>query len=359
MLHDLIHINYATIVIVLFMVTFLLSNASFERRTIRLFFISIIIVLVLVVVDSVESYTETLTEPTKLRILMSAIGYSLRPLSILCILLIIIRGRRMKRLLLCVPVIINMLVSFSSFFCDWAYSYSETNKFVRGPLGFTAYITSAIYIFILMWATVQYIREKNYYEGLVVFAIVLNSVMSIFLEVVYKFDGIINASMAISITFYYLYYHTQNFKLDPLTQVLNRHYYEIDVNGSKASIKAIVSVDLNDLKVINDTKGHNYGDIALTSVASCMKNNLPRKCKLYRIGGDEFCILCFKDNMEKVLDKMIRDIKKDLEKTSYSCAMGLAIIRDGDTFEMLSERADEAMYENKAIMKKEAAIAVK
>lgn len=352
MLHHLIHVNYATILIVLFLTTFLMSNASFEKHTIRLFMGAILTALLLVIVDSVETYTEALSYPTNLRILMSALGYTFRPLSILCILLIISRRRKWNKVILYLPVTVNTIVSFSAFFGDWAYSYSETNEFVRGPLGICAYITSAIYLFILCGATVQYIREKSYYDGLIVFAITITSILSIFLEVVYGFDGFINISIAVSVSFYYLFYHVQNFKMDPLTQVLNRHSYEIDMERNHEEIKAVVNIDLNNLKVINDTKGHKYGDIALATVATCMRSNLPRKCKLYRVGGDEFCILCFRDNMEKTLEKMIKNIHRDLAKTSYSCAMGLAVMEEGDTLEALLKRADKVMYENKAMMKR-------
>ena len=184
-----------------------------------------------------------------------------------------------------------------------------------------------------------------------VFAIILNCGLSIYLEAVHEFYGFINVSIAISVCFYYMYYHVQNFKLDPLTQSLNRHYYEIDVVRNQEDIKAIVNIDLNDLKVINDTKGHKYGDIALAAIALCMKDHLPRRCKLYRVGGDEFCILCFRDNMEKSLQKMMTDIKKDLEKSNYSCAMGLAVLKDGESFEEMLKRADAVMYKNKAHMK--------
>ncbi len=351
MLHDLIHVNYATILIVVFLIIFLLSNASFERKTMRLFVISIAIGVVLVVVDSIESYTATWSEPSNLRILMSAIGYTLRPMSVLCVLRIIIRNKKINKPLFYTPVIINTIVSFSPFFCDWAYSYDKNNEFVRGPLGITAYITSAIYLIVLCCLTVQYIREKSYYEGMIVFVITATSILSIFLEVVFAFDGFINASIAVSVTFYYMYYLVINFKNDPLTQVLNRHYFDIGIERNKDDIKAVINIDLNDLKVINDTKGHEWGDKALKEVAACIKVHMLRKCSLYRIGGDEFCVLCFKENMSDSLEKMICDIKKDLENIGYTCAMGLAVRENGEELGVLLKRADKEMYENKAFMK--------
>lgn len=353
MLHNLIHINYTTVLLVVFMIIFLISNISFEKRTVRLFMMSIAISLILVIVDSIESYTAAWEEPSNLRILMSAIGYTLRPMSILFVLLIITRDRAINSVLLFTPVIVNTLVSFSAFFCDLAYSYDANNEFVRGPLGVTTYITSAIYLIMLCWISITYIKEKSYSKGMIVFAITLTSILSIFLEVAFAFDGFINACIAVSVTFYYMYYLVLRFKNDPLTQVLNRHYFEIDVARNKDDVTAVINIDLNDLKVLNDTQGHEAGDKALVEIAHCMKGRLLRKCRLYRIGGDEFCILHFgrTTNLVYNLEKMISDIRNDIQKAGYTCAMGLAVREPLEEFEPLLKRADEMMYENKEKMK--------
>ncbi len=350
LLHELIYINYTTVLIVLFMIMFLISNVSFEKRIVRMFMISILTALVLVIVDSVESYTETLAYPTMLRVLMSAIGYSVRPLSIFCVLLIITNKRGIHRLLLALPVIINTLISFSALFCDIAFSYTETNEFDRGPLGFTTYITGAIYLVLLCVETVKYIQQKDYYEALIVFGIAFINVISIYLEAVYKFAGFINASIAISVTFYYMYYHVQHFKRDALTRALNRRTFEVDVQRDGEEIKAMISMDLNYLKLMNDTKGHLEGDKALITVAKCVRDNLIAGCRFYRTGGDEFEILCFKDNTDK-LDRMIENMRTSIERNSYSCAIGKAVRENDGSFETLSKRVDELMYADKKKIK--------
>ncbi len=350
MVYDLIHINYTTILLVMFMIVFLLSNVSFERRIVKMFMISIMTALVLVIVDSIETYTESLSYPTMLRVWMSAIGYTVRPLGIFCVLIIITDYRGIKRLFLALPAIINGLIAFSALFTDIAFSYSETNEFERGPLGFATYVTGAIYLILLCIETVKFIQQKDYYEALVVFAIAFINVLSIFLEAVYKFDGFINASIAVSVTFYYMYYHAQNFKRDALTRVLNRRTYEVDLERDSKEVSAMISLDLNFLKAINDTQGHIAGDKALVTVAKCVRDNMISGCRFYRTGGDEFEILYFKDNVEK-LDSMIDGIRMDIEKNSYSCAIGKAVLKDNETIEELTARADALMYEDKKRIK--------
>ncbi len=350
MLIEFIKINYASILIIIFMMTFLLSNALFDKRITKLFMISTLTVLVLVVVDSVESWTATFTYPTMLRVWMSAIGYTVRPLSVLMILMIVVRGKAWKKWLLVAPAVINGIISFTALFTGIAFSYSETNEFVRGPLGISAYVTSGIYMIILFAVTVQYIKEKNYYEGLVVLDIIVINIVSIVLEVLWKQDGLINVSIAISITFYYLYYHSQTFKRDQLTQALNRRCFYLDAERNIGNLTAVISIDLNNLKVLNDTKGHSAGDVALCTLTECVSGALLKGCRLYRTGGDEFMVLCFKQDANAV-KVMVADIKERMSKTPYSCAIGMVAAEAGASFDELCKKADKAMYDDKIKMK--------
>ena len=198
MLHQLIHINYATILLIVFMITFLLSNNIFTKRITRLFFISILCVLLLVIADSIETWTASFAEPSALRILVSAIGYTLRPIGILNIILIVIRSKEINLHLLFFPALLNGVISFSALFTDVAFSYSSDNQFVRGPLGLSAYLVSGFYLIVLLVYTIRYVRERHRNESMIVFFIVFVAVLSIYLEVAFAFDGFINAAFAVS-----------------------------------------------------------------------------------------------------------------------------------------------------------------
>ncbi len=350
MFYHLVGVNYAAILIYIFMMTFLLSNVIFEKRVTRLFMISINTVLVLTIADSIETVTEALKYPTMLRVWVSAIGYTVRPLSILYILLIPMKENNLKKYLLIAPAVINGLISFSALFCDVAFSYSETNEFVRGPLGFSVYIVSVIYMVVLIIETIKTFKAKKYHEAMVVFDIIVISCLSIFLEAVYKFEGFINVSMAVSITFYYLYYYSQTYKIDPLTKALSRRSFDLVANKDSRNITAVISIDLNDLKILNDKQGHAEGDKALVTLAACVESKLLRRSRFYRVGGDEFMIVCFKTDKAKVIS-MIKDIKEEVGKTPYACALGVVFAEDGEDFRTLCDRVDIAMYEEKERMK--------
>ena len=76
---------------------------------------------------------------------MSAIGYSIRPANIFIVILLLLRQRKKKLVWLSIPLYINALLGFSALFTDIAYSYSADNQFVRGPLGYFAFVTSGFY----------------------------------------------------------------------------------------------------------------------------------------------------------------------------------------------------------------------
>lgn len=83
---------------------------------------------------------------------------------------------------------------------------------------------------------------------------------------------------------------------DKLTGLYNKHYKERYAASRDKETKkkpyAVVAIDLNNFKHINDTHGHGIGDLALRKVADYMKKSFPRNAdKVIRTGGDEFTIV--------------------------------------------------------------------
>lgn len=150
---------------------------------------------------------------------------------------------------------------------------------------------------------------------------------------------------------------------DTLTGVLNaRAYYDtcdrlIEVARRNGSSYAVLFVDLDHFKSINDTHGHAAGDIVLKSVAGCLAGNIRKSDALGRIGGEEFSIfLSSTDEQGGVrLAEAIRLAIEELmpciggQHLRITASIGLAIGRSGgQTMLEIQQRADQAMYEAKA-----------
>ncbi len=150
---------------------------------------------------------------------------------------------------------------------------------------------------------------------------------------------------------------------DSLTGLNNRSAYdkridEISSGSSKAEVLGVLMMDINDLKVINDTKGHKAGDMALQDFTSCIRKILPENSELFRIGGDEF-VAFIPSIRDDQLEKLSTSITKFFKarKTIYTVAVGwdLFIPKKKEKFINIINRADSAMYLCKTTMKHEKA----
>lgn len=350
MIQHLIQLNYATITLTFCLLVFIITNDYFDKKVRMLFLTACIMVLCLILADSVEYWTSTLYSVTNLRIWMSAIGYSLRPTIIFVVILLLLRQKNTKSLWLTIPLILNALLAFSALFTDIAYSYTADNEFVRGPLGYFAFATSGFYGVVLLICTVKLYKSIHFSETFISVAVVCMFAISTAMESSGGYDGVINTTGAIALVFYYLYLNTQQFKRDPMTKTLNRRCFYLDAEKNMSRLSAVMSIDLNNLKHLNDEYGHAKGDEAICTLVNCIEKVLPRNCFLYRTGGDEFMILCFskeKDNAKQLL----LDIKEEVAKTPYSCAIGMAYSEWQKDFDRLCSQADKAMYEDKFQMK--------
>ncbi|HKM07225.1 MAG TPA: GGDEF domain-containing protein, partial [Sphaerochaeta sp.] len=148
---------------------------------------------------------------------------------------------------------------------------------------------------------------------------------------------------------------------DSLTGLSNRSAYEkriaeISSASSKSQVLGVLVMDINDLKIINDTKGHKTGDMALQDFTIAMLKLLPEKAELYRIGGDEFVAFVptiSDDNLEK-LSKTIMGFFM-MRKAIFTVAVGWALYipKKREKFSSIINQADSLMYQCKANMKQE------
>ena len=352
MLHEFIRDNFVVVVNVLFLLVFLATNTVFDKRITNHFLVSVIILIITIVVGNMEYALSFQTTPTMLRTIATMLGYSLRPYIIYVLILILKYETKREKWLVAIPAIVNTIVEFSALFCGVAFYYNEANVFVRGPLGHMPQICSAFYLILILNLSAQFFKERNYMEAGIVFTIVVVCGVAMMLESVWEFRGMLRVAISLSITFFYLYFCVQTFKRDALTKVLNRHCFYLDSEKNKDKMAAVLSIDLNNLKKINDFQGHAAGDEAICTTAECIRKNLQKGCTLYRTGGDEFMVLCQKNTATiDQLQAMIQKIYEDMKKTPYQCAIGMAEYVDGESFNALCARADEAMYQKKKELK--------
>ena len=156
--------------------------------------------------------------------------------------------------------------------------------------------------------------------------------------------------------------------VDPLTDVLNRRGFERELTRSLAYVKrygasaALVYLDLDDFKPVNDRHGHAAGDAVLKAIAAALLRQVRASDVVARIGGDEFGVLLWNIGASEAAAKAAA-----LEAAVYATAVpwkastfavtasaGVAPLERLDTPVLALERADQAMYARKAGRKRRA-----
>ena len=149
-------------------------------------------------------------------------------------------------------------------------------------------------------------------------------------------------------------------RTDPLTGLLNRDaaLYELQnrlVDPTQASL-AVLYVDLDRFKVVNDVLGHGAGDRLLASAGRRIQRAVGSEGLIARFGGDEFLVICSTgDDAERPqrLAESILDVFGDLfrlegEEFTVTTSIGIAQApQDGDVAQALIQNADVAMYDSK------------
>jgi len=131
---------------------------------------------------------------------------------------------------------------------------------------------------------------------------------------------------------------------DPLTGLNNRHAMTQRFESLSGKPFGVISIDLNGLKVVNDTQGHAAGDALLERAATAM-GRIFRSEDIYRIGGDEFLIIAVGIGEEKFTEKaeMLRNAQND----ELSFSMGTYWSDGSEAVRDVIRKTDKLMYADK------------
>lgn len=146
-------------------------------------------------------------------------------------------------------------------------------------------------------------------------------------------------------------------RTDELTGLFNRRgFFEMapkarDAAAAQGYDSALVYFDLDGLKAINDSMGHEVGDAAIAEFAEILQASVPNSAVLARIGGDEFvALICLNDKVQDFVERVTHalDDRRRIKTQLFPLAASIGVAVCGDEpFEQVLREADARMYEAK------------
>ncbi len=326
------------------------SNVHLKKRTIKVTRIVIILIFAETFLGIIEYWTRGLDHLTLARIIITPTVYLLHPVIMFGI-MDMAEFIKKHRLLMYLPVIISAPLLYSSQWTHLIYWFSPDNKYIAADsvMRYYPYFLLLLYIALFVGAFAhRYVRYGSA-ERKGVMVSILAAMAGLVIHFILRIEVDYSTLFASILLVYYLALYVLTAKEDTLTHLLNRQCYYADSEKLKNQITAVVSVDMNDLKKINDYQGHDAGDKALMTVAECLVKNRNKNKNVYRVGGDEFAIF-YLGRTEDEVHNDIEQMRAAMSLTQYECAFGCEMVKDRDV-EKAIIAADREMYKNKAVMK--------
>ena len=149
---------------------------------------------------------------------------------------------------------------------------------------------------------------------------------------------------------------------DAHTGLPNKDACEVFLKNKETVAKhtACIMFDLNNLKIINDSKGHSKGDQLIFNFAHLLRRVIPQEAFVGRYGGDEFMVVIYNTSKTEIED-ILKQLSMEKDRLNsrgndmpidYACGWAISDADGECTIQMLLDKADYYMYENKQSRKK-------
>ncbi|TSI07389.1 diguanylate cyclase [Lysinibacillus sp. BW-2-10] len=145
---------------------------------------------------------------------------------------------------------------------------------------------------------------------------------------------------------------------DKLTGITNRRFFQekleqqVDLYQKEGKPFSFLIIDIDHFKKVNDTYGHQIGDIVLVKLATILKNIMRLEDVVSRFGGEEFTVILPATDIEKTIS-FAKKINQEVEEATWqetgslTVSIGAATFTEQDTEISIIEKADRALYASK------------
>lgn len=294
-------------------------NVLFVDKMKKQFSFAPLITMVVIVAELVSVVFENMSSVRRTPTLIAnTIGFSLSPFIAIALAKAFFVGEKKTKSLLTIPIWINFFLVIGSPWTGFIFNINANASYLRGPL-FGVFVAAYLCSYIIL--VIDSVKAMNYYQChtkntfimLLVFTVIGTTVQLIFPHVHISW-----LCVTLSLILFYSYFCVLTETQDTLTGLLNRNVYDQYTNNLHHKISGIVIVfDLDGFKQINDKYGHHWGDICLKMIGSLIKDCFCGSGFCYRIGGDEFCVIC-KNADEQLAEEMLRSFHHKIDEIRKS-----------------------------------------
>ncbi len=366
---NLIDLNFYSILILLILY-FSIVNRKQQLSTSNNFFVVLIFSTILMLVLEALSWGfDGLTGTTALRsnIIFNFILFALNPLVPIVWLNYIdfkifnSLDRLKKRLFYIHYLIFSIVIISINLKTGWIYSISETNFYNRGPF----IILFTVYLFVILFSSIiPLFRNRKSLDTSVFssyFFFTFFPVAGAVLQTVFMGQLLIWNAVSLAVLGTYVVLELRNLSKDFLTGLASRREldewikYRVRNSGLKQTF-AVIMIDLDDFKNINDTYGHKEGDVALKTFSNIISPAFKKKDIIGRYGGDEFLVIIDTD-YDLMVDKAIQRMHSSIDdfnnkgikpyKLKFSAGGVLYDPVLHNDYKELIHQADQKMYKVK------------
>jgi diguanylate cyclase (GGDEF)-like protein len=265
-----------------------------------------------------------------------------------------------QRRFLRLPLYVNGLICILSYKTGWIFYVDAYNQYSRGDLFLLPTIISVFYFTLIIITITRNNLDYDTDDKIIIIPIILIPILGTAVQIIFPDVICLWASISVSLLLYYIFLRELQFKYDPQTGVKNRAAFEREMKRYLKNdiTAAVVMFDLNNLKTTNDRFGHEAGDNEIFYAAKIIQASFLGIGQTFRIGGDEFCVICREVNQETLdsvlaeLDHMLNIINQN-RTSKITLAYGYAFYtrEQGTSIYSTLAQADKAMYTHKAKLK--------
>lgn len=343
-----------------YLIGLLYSSTTFNANRKKPFLIAVVLTIIIILSEAGTLLTNN--ESFNLRsinILCNVLGFAITPIIPIVITLIFDNVILKSHKLLLIPTLINLVATVLSPIFRFIFYVDADNQYTRGYYFFIFIIVYIMNLLILSIITLEACKKNHYPITGKVVALFVIVIIGTSIQLIYPSSYTSWHCVTLSLLLYFLLLSDFDSSFDTLTNLYNRAAFEKTIKQmGKTNSFSLIILDIDDFKIVNDTYGHDYGDIVIKEIAGVIRKTFNKHYTCYRIGGDEFYILGKETDQEKIkyqlriMTNYLTDIRKKsnlLPTVSY----GYSIFRGGEEldFNKIVKDADDQMYKYKNIHK--------